>query len=235
MRISARILALTLMMAAAIPAAAEEWAVPESRKPVFGFDVAVGTPSALGDVFRTAFFGVSARYFFTPEIAVSLDYAFMEKEFYYPASASGPWVGPVPWSTLPSRFEDMRDSWIFYHTKHLLAPQLWYIAPFELLELPLAVRVGGGPAISFIVPSEAAEYYPGLSDQFEVFRQDFKAFLGFSVRLGLEVELFEHLRVGADYLFIVDSAAEMAGDVGSFGIDYFDRAGNVVIFAGFRI
>jgi hypothetical protein len=201
----------------------------------FGVDAFVGTPSAASDAFRSAFFGASLRYRLSRHFELSLDYAFMETEYYYPEGASGPWAGPVPWSSMPDRYSGMRDSWIFYHTKHFLAPQLWYIEPLDRFDLPLAVRVGAGPAISFLVPSEAAEYYPGLSDAYELFKESFQAYLGLSLRLGLEYRPWRFFRVGAEYLFVVDSFSEMAGDIGRYGWEYFDRAGNFLVFVGARL
>jgi hypothetical protein len=236
MRRISRAAAILFAMAAAAGAAAQSSSWPGGKAPFIGVDVMVGTPSARGDVFRNAFPGLSLRYLASRNFEVSLDYAFMDVGYYYPESGSGPWAGPVPWSSIPSRFEDMKDSWIFFHTKHFLAPQLWYVAPLdELLELPLALRLGVGPAISFLVPNEAAQYYPGLSDAFTLFNESFKAYLGFSVRLGLEYKPWNLIRVGAEYLFVVDSLTSVAGDVGKLGIRYFQRAGNFVVYTGVRI
>jgi len=228
-------LAAALALCALGSIAAESWAEHEGRRVYVGVDLFGGTPSASADVFRSGFFGASLRYMVTPEIGVGFDYAFMDIEYYYPESAAGPWTGPVPWSSVPERFGDLRDSWIFYHTKHFLAPQAWFIASLEDLGAPLAIRVGGGPAISFLIPNEAAEYYPGLADAFSVFSQSFETYLGFALRLGIEYKPFEYVRLGAEYLFVVDSAAAMASDIGSLGWKYVDRAGNFVLFAGVRI
>jgi hypothetical protein len=208
---------------------------PDGGGPYAGVDVIAGTPSALGDVFRSAFVGASLRFIASRNLEFSLDYAFMDIEYYYPETGSGPWRGPVPWSSVPPPLSGMKDGWIFYHTKHFIAPQVWYIAPLEDLGLPLAVRVGAGPAISFLVPSEAALYYPGLSDAFEQFRVGFQTFLGMSLRLGLEYRLWNFARLGIEYLFIVDSFTDMAGDISRYGLDYFNRAGNFLVFAGARL
>lgn len=207
----------------------------EISRPFLGVDAMVGTPSAMKDVFRTAFPGASLRYIASPHLEFSLDYAFMETEYYYPESGSGPWVGPAEWSSVPGRFGDLRSSWIFYHTKHFIAPQAWYVASLEGYGAPLALRLGAGPAISLLKPNEAAKYYPGLSDAFEQFRSSFKAYLGLSVRLGLEYRPWSFFRVGVEYLFIVDSLSQMAADASRSGLDYFRNSGNFIVFTGIRI
>ena len=203
--------------------------------PYAGVDVFVGTPSALGDVFRSAFVGASLRFIASRNIEYSLDYAFMDFEYYYPASGSGPWIGPVPWSSMPASLNGYKDSWIFYQTKHFLAPQIWYVAPLDDFGWPLAIRVGAGPAISFLVPSQAARYYPGLSDAFTQFKETFRTFLGLSLRLGLEYRPGSFARFGFEYLFVVDSLPEMGADIARFGFDYLNRSGNFLIFAGARL
>jgi len=203
--------------------------------PYIGVDAFVGTPSARADIFRHVFVGTSLRYVASPTFEISLDYAFMDLEYYYPESGSGPWTGPVPWSSVPARFSDLRGSWIFYQTRHFLAPQVWYIAPLEDYGLPLAIRLGAGPALSIIVPSEAARYYPGLSDAFEQFRSSFKAYLGLSLRLGLEYRPWRLWRLGAEYLFVVDSLSSMAADISQNGLDYFSKAGNLILYGGLRL
>jgi hypothetical protein len=236
MRRISRAGAILIALATAAFAAAEGSPWPGGRGPFIGVDLMVGTPSAGADVFRNAFPGISLRYLVSRNFEVSLDYAFMDVGYYYPESGAGPWEGPVPWSSIPSRFEGMKDSWIFYHTKHFLAPQLWYVAPLdELLEFPLSLRVGLGPAISFLVPNESAKYYPGLSDAFALFNESFDAYLGLSVRLGLEYKPRGLLRIGAEYLFVVDSLTGLAAEAGRLGLEYFRRAGNLVIYTGLRI
>lgn len=234
----ARRVALTLavlLAGLASPAAAEGSIWPGGKGPFIGVDTFVGTPSASSDVFRSAFYGLSLRYIASRNFEISLDYAFMDVGYYYPEGASGPWTGPLPWSSLPSQFDGMKSSWIFYHTKHFLSPQLWYVAPLDRYELPLSLRVGVGPAISFLVPNEAAEYYPGLSDAFDLFNQSFKAYLGLSVRLGVEYRPWNLVRAGVEYLFIVDSLTEMARDIGQYRLEYFDKAGNFLVYVGVRI
>ncbi len=200
-----------------------------------GVDLFAGTPSARADVFRSAFPGLSLRYIASPNFELSLDYAFMETEYYYPESGSGPWTGPVQWSSMPDGFSGMRSSWIFYHTKHFISPVAWYIAPLESYGAPFAVRVGAGPALSLIVPNESTKYYPGLSDAFDQFKQSFKAYLGLSFRLGLEYRPARFARIGLEYLFVVDSLMDAATAAARLGFDYFDRAGNLLVFAGFRL
>jgi len=231
----ARSLALAAALAVAPFVAAGEGARDAGPYHRFGFDLMAGTPSALTDVFRSAFFGASFRYMITEKLGLGLDYAFMDLEYYYPEGADGPWAGPVPWSSVPDRFSGLRDSWIFYHTKHYLAPQLWYFESLSEFGTPLTIRLGLGPAISFLVPSESASYYPGLSDAYSLFKESFEAYLGFSIELGLEYELGEHLRLGGEYLFIADSASDLAGDVARYGLDYFRRSGNFVFLAGVRL
>jgi hypothetical protein len=203
--------------------------------PYIGLDLMVGTPSARADVFRSVFPGASLRYIASPHLEFSLDYAFMDIEYYYPESGSGPWVGPIQWSSMPDRFSSLKLDWIFYHTKHFISPQIWYVAPLEALGLPLAIRLGAGPAISLIVPNEAAKYYPGLSDAFEQFKESFKAYLGLSLRVGIEYRPWRFGRVGLEYLFIVDSLPDFAGDMAREGLGYFEKAGNLVVFTGLRL
>ncbi|MDP3179979.1 MAG: hypothetical protein Q8M76_18855 [Spirochaetaceae bacterium] len=203
--------------------------------PYLGLDVYVGTPSAASDAFRAAFPGASLRYIATKRLEFSLDYAFMDVEYYYPESGDGPWKGPVQWSSMPSAFEDMRGDWIFYHTKHFLAPQAWYVAPLDEYGAPLSIRLGAGPAISLIVPNEAAKFYPGLSDAFAQFKESFQAYLGLSLRLGVEYKPWRFARLGVEYLFLVDSLADFAGDIGANGMDFFKRSGNFIVYAGVRL
>ncbi len=203
--------------------------------PHIGVDALVGTPSSQADVFRKGFVGASLRYMASRNLEFSLDYAFMDFEYYYPESSSGPWTGPVPWSSVPATFSSMKDSWIFYQTRHFLAPQVWYVAPLEDYGLPMAIRLGAGPALSFVVPNEAAQYYPGLSDAFDQFASNFKAYLGLSLRLGLELRPLTWGRVGLEYLFVVDSLIDMAAELGHYGLDYAGRAGNFVVYAGLRL
>jgi hypothetical protein len=224
---------IVLLLGSAAGAQNSLW--PDGGGPYVGVDAIVGTPSARGDIFRKAFVGASLRYIASPKLEFSLDYAFMDLEYYYPETSSGPWKGPVRWSSVPDRFAGLRDGWIFYHTKHFISPQIWYVAPLERYGMPLALRLGLGPAISFIVPNEAAQYYPGLSDAFEEFKSSFKAYLGLSLRFGLEYRQWRFARIGLEYLFIVDSFPDLAGDLGRYGLDYFDKAGNLLLFAGLRL
>jgi hypothetical protein len=231
-----RAAALGIFLALAAAAGAQGSFLPwVDGGPHIGVEAIVGTPSAQGDIFRKAFVGASLRYIASPTFEISLDYAFMDLEYYYPQSPSGPWIGPVQWSSVPDRFAGLKDSWIFYHTKHFISPVVWYIAPLEEYGLPLALRLGAGPAISFIVPSAAAQYYPGLSDAFTEFRSSFKAYLGLSLRLGLEYRPWRYAHLGLEYLFIVDSISSLAGDISRDGFGYFDRAGNLMLVAGVRI
>jgi hypothetical protein len=208
---------------------------PGDLGPFVGLDVMLGTPSAMRDVFRTGFPGVSLRYIASRNIEFSLDYAFMDIEYYYPETASGPWKGPIQWSSMPDRFQALRSDWIFYHTKHFLAPTAWYVAPLDVFDLPLAVRVGAGPAISIIVPNEAARYYPGLASAFEEFSQSYKAYLGLSLRLGLEYRPLRFARLGVEYLFVVDRPSDMVTGLGVDALGWFERAGNFIFFAGLRL
>jgi hypothetical protein len=203
--------------------------------PYIGVDFTAGTPSAMGDVFRAAFPGASLRFIASPRLEFSLDYAFMETGYYYPESGSGPWTGPIPWSSMPGKYDGLEDSWIFYHTKHFISPQVWYLAPLEDYGWPLAIRLGAGPAISLIVPSESATYYPGLSGAYKEFESGFKAFLGLSLRAGLEYRPWPWARLGLEYLFVVDSLVDMAANLSSEGLDFVSRAGNFVVFTGIRI
>ncbi len=243
-RVAAPIVALVLAMAPVLApasggaggrAAADERPWFDGRDPHLALDFVAGTPSARADVFKSAFFGASLRYMLNRQVGLGLDYAFMDVGYYYPESSAGPWAGPLPWSSVPDRYGGMKDSWIFYHTKHFISPQAWYVASLGELELPLALTVSGGPAISFLVPNEAAEFYPGLSDAFSVFKESFEAYLGFALKLGLEFRPFDYMRVGAEYLFIVDSFTGMASEIGRLGVDYFRRAGNLAIFTGVRL
>lgn len=208
---------------------------PDDAGSHIGIDLFLGTPSALGDVFRTGFPGLSLRYIASPRLEFSLDYAFMAIEYYYPESGSGPWRGPVPWSSIPPAFSSLQSDWIFFQTRHFISPQVWYVAPLDVLGLPAALRLGLGPAISLIIPNESARYYPGLSSAFQQFSKTFDAFLGMSLHLGAEYRLFEVLRLGLDYLFVIDSITSIGGDIGSYGWDYFKRSGNLLVFAGVRL
>jgi hypothetical protein len=229
------VIALGFLFAAgsALPAQSLGWR--DGNGPHVGVDAFVGSPSARGDIFREVFFGASLRFIATAHIEISLDYAFMGTDYYYPQPGSGSWAGPVPWSSLPASFGAARDSWIFYQTRHFLAPQLWYVAPLERFGLPLAVRLGAGPAVSFVLPSEAAQYYPGLSDAYQQFSSSFKAYLGLSLRAGLEYRPWRVWRLGAEYLFIVDSLSDTAAELARDGIEYFNRAGSLLFFAGLRL
>lgn len=65
----------------------------EDRDPRFGLDFFVGTPSAMDDVFKGVFPGLSLRFMLNGRVGFSLDYAFIGFEYYYPESPSGPWGG----------------------------------------------------------------------------------------------------------------------------------------------
>ena len=136
---------------------------------------------------------------------------------------------------MPARFDGLKDSWIFFHTRHFIAPQVWYVAPLEEYGAPLAIRVGAGPAISLIVPNEAASYYPGLSAAYKEFAASFKAYLGLSLRVGLEYRPWSWARLGVEYLFVVDSLTAMAGDISRDALGYVERSGNFIVFTGIRI
>lgn len=208
---------------------------PSGGGPYLGVDLFVGTPSARGDVFRSVFPGASLRFIASRHFELSLDYAFMDIEYYYPETPSGPWAGPTQWSSMPPRFAGMRADWIFFHTKHFIAPLAWYVAPLDELGLPLALRLGAGPAVSLIVPNESAVYYPGLSAAFEQFRQSFKAYLGLTLRVGLEYRPWNLVRFGVEYLFVVNALADFAGELARDPVGYFDKAGNFLVFAGLRL
>ena len=87
---------------------------------------------------------------------------------------------------MPSHFADLRADWIFYQTRHFIAPQVWYLTTLDPDRQAFTLRLGAGPAFSFLLPAEAARYYPGLSDAFEQFSKDFEIHPGWSFRLGLE-------------------------------------------------
>lgn len=209
----------------------------EERESRFGLDLSVGTPSAMADVFKGVFPGLSLRYMLTRRIGFSLDYAFMGFEYYYPESPTGPWVGPVAWSSMPSRFADLRSDWIFYQTRHFIAPQIWYVTSLDPSGQAVHLRLGVGPAFSFLVPSQAALYYPGLSDAFQQFSTDFEVHPGWAFRLGFEYRprFARFLRMGAEYLFLIDSLTTFASDLGSGTLEYIDRSGNFLLFAGVRL
>ena len=203
----------------------------------FGADIFVGTPSAMDDVFKGVFPGLSLRFMLNGRVGFSLDYAFIGFEYYYPESSSGPWAGPVAWSSMPSRFSDLRADWIFYQTRHFIAPQVWYLTTLDPDRQAFTLRLGAGPAFSFLLPAEAARYYPGLSDAFEQFSKDFEIHPGWSFRLGLEYqpEFARFLRFGAEYLFLIDSLTTFASELSSGALDYIDRSGNFLLFAGVRL
>ncbi|MFH2114017.1 MAG: hypothetical protein ABIJ86_05880 [Spirochaetota bacterium] len=209
----------------------------QEREYRFGLDTFVGTPSAADDVFKGVFPGLSLRYMMNDRFGFSLDYAFIGFEYYYPESPSGPWAGPVAWSSMPSRFSDLQDDWIFYQTRHFIAPQMWYLTSLDPVRQAFTLRLGAGPAISFLIPAEAALYYPGLSDAFEQFNKDFEIHPGWSFRLGLEFQpqFAGFLRFGAEYLFLIDSITTFASEVSSSALDYIDRSGNFLLFAGVRL
>jgi hypothetical protein len=234
MRIRIRVISVLLFLSIAVVAGAQSiW--PGGRGPVIGVDLLVGTPSAVKDVFQTVFPGASLRFIASPTIEFSLDYAFMDIGYYYPESGNGPWRGPIRWSSMPERFDGSPVNWIFFHTSHFIAPQVWYLASLEQYGAPLAIRVGAGPAISFVIPNEAARFYPGLSDAFEEFKSGFKTYLGFSFRVGIEYRQWKFGRFGMEYLFVIDSLTDLAGNIGSYGMDYINRAGNLVVFTGIRL
>jgi hypothetical protein len=202
-----------------------------------GLDTFVGTPSAMDDVFKGVFPGFSLRYMVNQRVGISLDYAFIGFEYYYPESPSGPWAGPVAWSSMPSRFSDLRGDWIFYQTRHFIAPQVWYLTSLDPVRQAFTLRLGAGPAFSFLIPAEAALYYPGLSEAFEQFSKDFDIHPGWSFRLGLEYQpqFAGFLRFGAEYLFLIDSLTTFASELSTDVLDYIDRSGNFLLFAGVRL
>jgi len=207
----------------------------QARTPHFGLDVFVGTPSAADDIFQAVFPGISLRFLYSRNVEFSLDYAFIALEYYYPKSPSGPWVGPVEWSSVPSRFSGLRDSWMFYHTRHYISPLAWYVERFDEGNSPFALRVGAGPVLSLVIPNGSADYYPGLSDAFEKYELDFDIHPGWSVAVGLEYAPWRLFRVGVEYLFIVDSLPDFVDNMGRSGLNYVDKAGNLKLFMGLRI
>jgi hypothetical protein len=236
---SARGLVLALAAALALsaaPAPAEGFRLPwADGQRHLGLELFVGLPSARPADFPEAFPGLSLRYLASRNLELSLDYAFMGFEYYYPESPSGPWRGPVRWSAMPGRFSSLRSSWIFYHTRHFLAPTAWLVAPMDYIGLPFALRLGLGPGLSLVLPSEAAKYYLGLADAYAAFEKDFDVYLGLSLRLGLEYRTEGMTRLGFEYLFIVDSLSEFAAEASRDGASYFARSGNFVFFAGVRL
>lgn len=159
----------------------------------------------------------------------------MDIEYYYPESPAGPWHGPVPWSSMPARFEDFRDGWIFYQTRHYLAPHAWYLAPLGRYDSPFAIRLGAGPALSFVIASESARFYPGLSEAFEQFASGFEAWLGLSLHAGAEYQGWRHVRLGAEYLFVVDTIDQAVRNLGRDPWGWIAAAGNVLLYAGVRL
>lgn len=224
-------LLLPLFLCLAAKVSAQE---PDSR---IGADIFIGTPSAADDVFRGVFPGLSLRFMLNRKVGFSLDYAFLGFEYYYPETPSGPWAGPVEWSSMPSRFSHLRSDWIFYQTRHFIAPQIWYLSSLDAEGQALFLRLGAGPAFSFLLPAQAAKYYPGLSDAFTQFNEDFEVYPGWSFRMGLEYKpsFAPFLRLGAEYLFLIDSLVTFAADLSSGAWDYLDRAGNFLIFVGVRL
>ncbi len=202
---------------------------------VFGMDAFMGAPSLFNGVFDAPFPGISLRFRATPTLEFSLDYAFMNIEYYYPEEASGAWFGPVPWSSMPELFAAYRDSWLFYQTKHFLAPFVWYRSILSETPVHLTLRLGLGPAFSLIIPNEASQYYPGFLDEFTAFSQSFSINLGAASRIGLETALWDNFVFGADLLFIVDSFVNVASDIAHYGYGYIERAGNLLLFIGVRI
>ena len=224
-----------LLIASAVYAEDATMPAEASHTPHFGLDLFVGTPSAADDIFQAVFPGISLRYLYSPHVEFSLDYAFLALEYYYPKSPSGPWVGPVEWSSVPSRFNGLKDSWIFYHTRHYISPLAWYVERFDEGRSPFALRVGAGPVLSLVIPNGSADYYPGLSDAFEQFELDFDMHPGWSIAVGLEYAPWRLLRVGVEYLFIVDSLPDFVDNMGHSGLNYVEQAGNFRLFAGLRI
>ena len=143
----------------------------------------------------------------------------------------------MAWSSMPSHFADLRADWIFYQTRHFIAPQVWYLTTLDPDRQAFTLRLGAGPAFSFLLPAEAARYYPGLSDAFEQFSKDFEIHPGWSFRLGLEYrpEFARFLRFGAEYLFLIDSVTTFASELSNGALDYIDRSGNFLLFAGVRL
>ncbi|MFH2113925.1 MAG: hypothetical protein ABIJ86_05385, partial [Spirochaetota bacterium] len=230
-RISAMMLFIFIILGLAASVSGEE------REARFGLDTFIGTPSAMDDVFKGVFPGLSLRFMLNGKIGFSLDYAFIGFEYYYPESPSGPWIGPVAWSSMPARFADLQADWIFYQTRHFIAPQVWYVTSLDSSGQEVSVRLGAGPAFSFLIPAESALYYPGLSDAFEQFNNDFEIHPGWSFRLGFEYRprFARFLRLGAEYLFLIDSLTAFASEVSSDVLDYVDRSGNFLLFLGVRL
>jgi len=231
--------ALALILAVSVTAqglAAEIFSPWSDGRARLGLDLSLGTPSGLKDVFRSAFPGVSLRYLATRNFEFSLDYAYLEMSYYYPTSPSGPWAGPVPWSSVPASFSGMRTDWLFYQTRHFLAPQAWYVGSLEeALGLPLDLRVGLGPALTLVVPSEALKYYPSLADAVANFSSTFKAYLGLSFHAGLGWHPTDWFRLGAEYLFVVDSPFDVMTELWRDPLGWVERSGNLVLTAGVRL
>ncbi len=201
---------------------------------VLGVDFTIGTPSSFQDIFRSVSLGASVRWLATDRIEVSLDYFYLGKEFYYPDS--GDWYGPVPWTSVPSGDIHAYD-WIFYHTRHYIAPKAWYLVPLDALSEAgdFDLRLGTGPALNFIIPSEAAIYYPELADAFEQFEKTFDAYLGWTVNVGLEYHPVPLVALGFEYMFLIDDFTKIAYSMSQDWLGYLDKAGNFVFYVGMRI
>ncbi|MCX7023255.1 MAG: hypothetical protein NT080_01375 [Spirochaetes bacterium] len=221
--------AFALALVLSLPAAAQE-GLPH----ILGIDLVVGTPSSVQDVFRSVTVGASVRWLMSYNVELSLDYFFLGTEYYYPDPDSGDWVGPVPWTSVPQNWGVDASDWIFYHTRHYLAPKAWLLIPSEPYG-GFAARFGTGPALSFVVPSEAATYYPELADAFAEFETTFEAYLGWTLDAGLEWRPMKLLAVGFEYLFVADDLRTILASFARDWLGYLDRSGNLVIYLGVRI
>jgi len=203
-------------------------------QPHIALDLFVGAPLNPADTFTNPFPGASLRFFASSNIEFGIDYIFLGTDYYYPESPSGSWQGPVEWSSMPAGFRSQSD-WIFYQTRHFISPMVWYVVPPSPDALPFAVRLGLGPALSFVVPSGAADYYPGLSQSFSQFSSGFKAFLGASLAMGVEFRLGSVATLGAQCRMVVDSFTTMVDDIGRLGLSWLGEAGIITASAGLRL
>jgi len=202
----------------------------ENHSYIFGIDFMIGTPARIQGAFTEVSPGLSARWQFMKSAAVSLDYLYTGKDYFYFSDAV--WHGPSPWYEVkiatPSAEE---SSWIFYQTCHYLSPQGMLLIPVAGIDLIFSA----GPALSFVVASEASEYYPEEKALFEDEASKLNVFLGYSFKLGAEMRLWDYGAVSLQYLFIANSFQSFFTRMSDDPFTYIKNSGNLVLSIGARI
>lgn len=202
----------------------------ENLNYTFGIDLMIATPAKIQGAFTEVSPGLSARWQFMNSGAIGIDYLYTGKDYFYLSDAA--WHGPSPWYEVKIATPLAEESsWIFYQTRHYLSPQGMILIPVAGIDL----LISGGPAINFVVASEASDFYPEENAVFEDAASKLKVFLGYSFKLGAEMQLWDSLAVSLQYIFIANSFQSFFTSFSVDPLTYIKNSGSLVLAIGARI